>query len=279
VDGMLDSLLNPTLGIELAVTFAVALAMSSLGFARLVYFVNLGYALSIAGGAVLALGRGAAVLDLPVALHLVLLGVYGVRLGSYVYLREKEPAYQRELADVQEGAVGITWPKKVLIWVGVSVLYVLMLTPAQLNLQHLRDGHASSRTLWVGVAVMALGLLLEALADRQKTAFKREKPHRFCDVKLYRVVRCPNYLGEIVFWVGNFVAGVHALKGFVTWAFAASGLVCIVLIMMGATKRLERNQDERYGSDPEYQQYIRTVPVLFPLVPLYSLKNVRVFLE
>ena len=63
------------------------------------------------------------------------------------------------------------------------------------------------------------------------------------------------------------------------WIASAVGLVCIVLIMVGSTKRLENTQDERYGGQPKYQDYIGTVPVLFPFIPVYSLKKVRVFLE
>ena len=58
-----------------------------------------------------------------------------------------------------------------------------------------------------------------------------------------------------------------------------AGLVCIVLIMMGSTKRLEASQEERYGAREGFQHYIHTVPVLFPFVPIYTLKDVRVFLE
>ena len=49
--------------------------------------------------------------------------------------------------------------------------------------------------------------------------------------------------------------------------------------MIGSTKRLEKSQGERYGALPEYQDYIRRVPVLFPFVPVYTLQNVRVYLE
>jgi hypothetical protein len=51
------------------------------------------------------------------------------------------------------------------------------------------------------------------------------------------------------------------------------GLSLITLIMMGSTKRLENEQGKRYGDQPEYQAYIRSVPVLFPLIPIYSLKK------
>ena len=66
---------------------------------------------------------------------------------------------------------------------------------------------------------------------------------------------------------------------FLALAVALIGLVCIVLIMMGSTKRLEKQQDGRYGEQLAYQKYAQSVPVLFPFVPIYSLKNVRVYLE
>jgi protein-S-isoprenylcysteine O-methyltransferase Ste14 len=46
------------------------------------------------------------------------------------------------------------------------------------------------------------------------------------------------------------------------------------MIMLSSARRLEAAQGERYGALPEYQEYIRTVPVLFPWVPLYTLRRV-----
>jgi hypothetical protein len=48
--------------------------------------------------------------------------------------------------------------------------------------------------------------------------------------------------------------------------------------MVGSARRLELKQEERYGSDPEYRSYSRSVPILFPLVPVYSLKKARLYL-
>jgi hypothetical protein len=48
--------------------------------------------------------------------------------------------------------------------------------------------------------------------------------------------------------------------------------------MLGSSRRLELKQNERYGADNAYQAYARTTPILFPLVPLYSLRNLKVFL-
>jgi len=48
--------------------------------------------------------------------------------------------------------------------------------------------------------------------------------------------------------------------------------------MLGSAKRLEEKQIARYGTQEAYQDYASSVPVLIPLVPLYSLKGLRVYL-
>lgn len=63
------------------------------------------------------------------------------------------------------------------------------------------------------------------------------------------------------------------------WLASLIGFVSIVLIMMGSAKRLERTQGDRYGDLPEYHTYVDSVPVLFPFAPVYTLENIRVFLE
>ena len=82
----------------------------------------------------------------------------------------------------------------------------------------------------------------------------------------------------MVFWIGAWIAGISAYTLPLHWAMSLSGVIAIVLIMLGSARRLEMKQDERYGSNPEYQAYCGTVPVLFPFLPVYSLKNLKVYL-
>jgi steroid 5-alpha reductase family enzyme len=266
---------------EIVWLFGLALLLSAGGFYRVVYFVSLGYAFSITAQAAYSAIVFRGHLDLWVGLQCLGLAIYGLRLGSYLISRERSPAYRRELEDAQQRSAGLGVGKKALIWVGVAVLYVLMFSSCLWNLEALRSssGSISLAALPVGVAIMFVGLALEALADHQKSVYKKANPDRFCDVGLYRMVRCPNYFGEIVVWVGQFVAGLSAYSHWTHWAASSVGFVCIVLIMMGSTKRLEAKQEERYGDREDYQKYIKSVPVLFPLVPVYSLKKVKVYLE
>ena len=114
--------------------------------------------------------------------------------------------------------------------------------------------------------------MLESVADHQKSAAKKLRPDRFCDTGLYRIVRCPNYFSEILFWTGCLVSGIGTLSGW-QWAVSAAGYLCIVYIMFGGARRLEIRQNGRYGSSPEYQDYVAHTPVILPFVPLYSVEK------
>jgi steroid 5-alpha reductase family enzyme len=259
----------------------MALVISSIGFYRVVYFISIGYAFSIVAMAITTPLRHFENLTWASALQNIFLVLWGLRLGIYLVQREFRASYRKELTNVHQRSAGMTWGRKALIWVSVSLLYVLMFSPSLFSLITL-----SVTSSWMfylvqiaGLLLMGGGLVLEAVSDKQKSDFKAQFPNQYCDVGLYRWVRCPNYLGEITFWVGNWMVGAMFYNTLMKWIASLAGVVCIVLIMMGSTKRLERSQDERYGNQLKYQDYIRTVPVLFPFVPVYSLKNVRVFLE
>jgi steroid 5-alpha reductase family enzyme len=261
--------------------FGLALLISASGFYRTVYFVSVGYAFSIAAMAVTTLLVFRQDLTWSNLLQNVCLAVYGLRLGTYLLRREVQSSFSKERESITQRTADLTFGRKIPMWIGVSLLYVLMFSPSLFSLTGAPRVPAPAATVLqlLGLALMFGGLGLEALADAQKSAFKAQNPRQYCDAGLYRWIRCPNYFGEIMLWMGNWVLGLVFYTSALQWIASFVGLVCIVLIMMGSTKRLEQAQDERYGAQPAYQAYTRTVPVLFPFVPIYSLKRVRVFLE
>ncbi len=261
----------------------LSLIVNTVGFRRLVHFVSVGYALSVI---VMSLVTGMVFLvQLPplpplAFLHLAGLIVWGARLAIYVLRREAKAAYQNRAADMFGQYNGVSALIKLVIWVSVSILYVLMFLPALFNATNTLQMPAFVATVAqaLGLVVLFGGLAIEAVADRQKSVHKAQHPGQYCAVGLYRWVRCPNYLGEILFWLGGWIMGLPFYTTPLEWLGSLAGLLCIILIMIGSTKRLERSQDARYMSLPEFQLYVRTVPVLIPFVPIYSLKNMRVSL-
>lgn len=261
---------------DMGIALALCLAISALGFRRVDYFVSLGYAFSIAAQAVAFLLLYRATLDPWTSLQCVLLFAYGARLGAYLISRERAPSFAPELAASRERGKHISGVLKFTIWVSVAALYVAMFSPGLLSLWQQSEGRALP-SVPAGLAVMFAGLLIETLADWQKARFKAANPKRFADVGLYAIVRSPNYLGEMIFWLGAFVSGLSAYDG-LGWVLPITGLVCIQLIMIGSARRLEIKQAERYGSDVAYQRYVATVPILFPLLPIYSVRNWKIYL-
>lgn len=269
--------LTPFIGL----LFGLALLVSAVGFYRTVYFISIGYAFAITAMAVLVVVGLRQNLSWATLLQNAGLVLWGVRLGTYLLQREAGKLYRKSVEPVYERTNKIAAPAKVGIWLSVSLLYVAMFSPSLFSLS---AGSGSPSMLGLGAQLLGLvtmfgGLILEALADKQKADFKARFPTRFCNVGLYRWVRCPNYLGEILFWVGNWIMGIPFYTTLLQWVISIVGAVCLTLIMLGSTKRLERSQVERYGDLPEYVEYASRVPVLIPFLPIYTLKNVRVYLE
>ena len=252
------------------VLLVLALVASSCGFHKYVWFISVGY-----GAAVALIGVGLLVmfggsLTLGTALQCVLFVVYGCRLAGYLVYREVKTAYSRRMKGEVKSNEGVSPGAKVGIWVSASLLYVLQTSPV---LFRLADARGTDALCIVGLVVSAMGLVLETTADLQKNRAKKANPKRFVDTGLFRLVRCPNYFGEMVFWTGVFVSGLTVYANAAQWICAILGYLGIIYVMFGGARRLEIRQDKNYGDDPEYQRYKSTTPIMIPFVPLYSVKE------
>jgi steroid 5-alpha reductase family enzyme len=160
---------------------------------------------------------------------------------------------------------------KVAIWITCALLYVLEVLPVFYRLE---NGSGSGAWTYIGAAVMLGGLSLETAADLQKSKAKKVNPKRFVDTGLYRLVRCPNYLGEMIFWTGVVLTGIGSVHGW-QWVLCLLGYVLIIFVMFSGARRLEIRQNKNYGSDPEYRKYVQTVPIMVPFIPLYSVEKYK----
>ncbi len=258
----------------LPILAGITLAITAVGFRRMVYFLNIGYTFSIAAVAVasvILLRANATILTLLLAAGIVF---WGLRLGIFVTRRELSKGYVKERDWIDKEYGKITLPIKFAIWISVSVLYLMMVSPLLFSLESPASGGTAAAIFQIiGFVLMAGGLILEGIADKQKSAFKAKNPGTFCNTGLYSLVRCPNYLGEIIFWIGVWVMGIGFYKTALEWIISVIGMVCIVYIMFGSTKRLEKTQISRYGNNPEFQLYSKSVPILIPWIPLYTLQK------
>lgn len=263
----------------LGILLAVCAVMCAVGFYKFVYFLSIGYGFAVAGG-------GIAVLvmylinptNTPLWIVLVetaLFIAYGARLSGFLLIRELKNASFRK-TDVAKDTLAKNNEKKMpvfvlaAIWITVAVLYTMQVSPM---LFRVVNNSSDVIVPVIGFAISIFGLVLETIADNQKSEQKKARPDMVATQGLYKIVRCPNYLGEITFWTGVFISGITAYKTFGQWLVAILAYVCIVYIMFNGAQRLEKRQMARYGDNEEYNEYANKTPIIIPLLPIYHLNK------
>ena len=260
---------------HLGIFFALSLLVCLCGFKKYVYFLSIGYGFSVA-----VIGAAMAVMSVcgiyPAAgiahyLQFVLFVVYGFRLSGFLLIREiKNASYRKTLAEATGDESKMPVFVKVVMWLMVAVLYVAQTSGVAFRLF---NGGTASLCQWIGIAISAFGIILEAIADQQKSKQKAERPDMVATKQLYKIVRCPNYFGEILFWTGVTVSALDILQGAGQWITVIIAYICIVYIMFNGAQRLEKRQMARYGDNEEYKAYADKTPIIIPLLPIYQLNK------
>ena len=253
--------------------FIIALIFSAVGFKKYVWFISIGYGFAVAAiGAFLIIYFGAEDGPLPV-LAAALLVVYGLRLGGYLSYRElKSSSYNKKMKTEIKDGKGMSFAAKCGIWISAALLYACETSPIAFRID---NGSEVNGWLVAGMIIMVTGLCIETAADLQKNAAKKKNPGRFVDTGLYKLVRCPNYFGEMLFWTGVFITGITSNMGAGQWIAAIAGYVGIIYVMFGGARRLEMRQDRTYKDDPEYWEYKKKTPIMIPFIPLYSVSKYK----
>lgn len=260
----------------LGIILIVCAVLCAVGFYKFVYFLSIGYGFAVAGGGITILilalvnGWSDGVLWLAV-LQMLLFLAYGIRLSGFLLVREiKNAAYRKTLKEATGDDKKMPVFVLVSIWVCVAILYMAQVSP--MLYRYMNEAKDIVVPL-IGAAVSVFGLVLESVADSQKTKQKNENPNKVAMKGLYKIVRCPNYLGEIIFWTGVFISGITAYQGIGQWIMAIVAFICIVYIMFNGAQRLEKRQMTRYGNDEEYNRYADKTPIIIPLLPVYHLNK------
>ena len=260
----------------LYVLLALSLAVSALGWFYFIYFFSIGYGFTIAVLSVAVAIIFREVITWPALLFCTVLFIYGIRLGMFLLLREKRSTSYKHILYQPENTVKkpafVMW----MIWISCALLYVGQMSPVTFYLHNLREGlPVSEGWMWTGTIVAATGVIIEMVADAQKSAAKKANVRRYVDTGLYRIVRCPNYFGEVLMWTGSFIICFGSCCMVGQWVIAAIGYIGIVYVMFSGARRLELRQIETYGNDPEFQKYIKKTPLILPFVPIYSVAKYK----
>ena len=254
---------------EFLIVTAVSLLLCAIGFKRFVWFMSVGYGVSSAGIGLtlLILSIVNKSIGLGYAMQCILFVIYGVRLGGFLLIRElKNASYKSKLDEIGANAKPPIFVS-LFMWLFCGVLYVCQ---AAGLFYRFTNGYSTSYDVlgYVGIIISIIGIIIEATADKQKSAQKKTNPNMPAMQGLFKLCRCPNYFGEILFWTGCFVSGIKVFAG-LQWIIAIIGYCAIVFIMLSGAKRLEKRHIKNYGDKKEYNDYADHTPILIPFVPIY----------
>ncbi len=256
---------------EVLIILLAILIICLIGFKKYVWFISLGYGFSISVVGIMNLILFRDNINSALIISSIILILYGLRLGGFLAFRElKSNSYNKKMKTEISDGKNMPFFAKVALWITCALLYLLMTSPV---IYRFVNGDSLDTCFIVGMIITVIGITIESVSDLQKSISKKKNPNIFCSSGLFRIVRCPNYLGELIIWLGVFISGFTTLTGIGQWNVAIIGFLGIVYIMFSGARRLELRQDRTYGNNSKYQEYIKKTPILLPLIPLYSVKK------
>jgi len=201
--------------------------------------------------------------DLRTWTLLVLVSVWALRLGTFLFLRIKKAGEDRRFREIKTSFPRFlqTWTLQGL-WVTFSLAAALVVVTSKVR--------AGLDVFFIiGLIVWVIGFSIEAIADWQKNRFREDPANegKFIQSGLWSWSRHPNYFGEIVLWIGVAVIALPVLQGWGWVSLISPVFITILLTRISGVPMLEKRADEKWGGQEDYEAYKRNTSVLVPLPP------------
>lgn len=199
-------------------------------------------------------------MDLRGKLICLMIAVWAARLGSFLFLRVKKAGKDRRFDDIKTKffRFAFTWTLGgAWVFITMAAGLVAITSAEQKELGVLG---------YTGATIWLIGFVIEVIADAQKTAFRNDpaNANKFIDSGLWSRSRHPNYFGEIVLWLGITLMALPVMSGWQYVTLISPVFVIVLLMKVSGVKLLEASGSQRWKDDPDYQEYLRTTPVLIP---------------
>ena len=140
---------------------------------------------------------------------------------------------------------------------GIMLMPTFLVFAGLIPLYYLIFKTANIFSLIAGGAVILFATIYQGLADFQMRKFRLDPKNKdkCIDVGLWRYSRHPNYFGEILIWVGVFIASMPNIE------YLSFGFILIALLFIFISRPLMENHILK--SRPQYKDYKKVVRSAF----------------
>ena len=226
-------------------------------FVRFMHIFTYGYACSAIGIAMLLFAIRPSVAAGLLATVAIL---YGVRMAMFIWRRERSHSYARKAAEIARREKDTPAALRLVLWFLCTWLFAYHLMAVYFVAAR---GELNVGVI-VGALVMLSGVVLEGVADTQKQRAKNIDPDQLVTTGLFKQIRHPNFLGEILVQVGLVIAGASAVSTWQELAMVSLAPGYLIFLMVYEARRLDALQRERYGQQPVYENWRASTGALLP---------------
>lgn len=188
--------------------------------------------------------------------------IWGTRLATYLYRRIKKIKKDQRFDGIREEPL-----KFISFWILQAVsIFIILLPVIMISI----DSSISklSYISIIGFVVSLLGIVIEAVADKQKFDFKNNVKNsgKWVNVGLWKYSRHPNYLGEMMMWVGVFAFVQPFLSDWGYISVISPIYIIVLLLFVSGIPTLEKKYKELYRDNKDYMEYKKKTGLLFPKI-------------
>lgn len=186
-----------------------------------------------------------------------LVTVWGVRLASHIYLRNRNRA-----EDFRYLSLRSQWKKffRLRFFVQIFLFQALILYAVAFPILwiHLHPESQSWEFFTAAALLWLIGFFYEAVGDYQLFHFRKKDRQALCTEGLWKTTRHPNYFGEILQWWAVWAIAIPAPYGL--FLIFSPLLITFLILKISGVAPLEA----KMRTNPAFADYAKNTPTLFP---------------
>ena len=184
--------------------------------------------------------------------------IWSARLGTFLFLRIKKDGEDKRFREFKK-----SWSKFLVAWT-TSGMWVTICSACAMTAIASENIIELNIIFFIGLFMFVFGFSLEIIADYQKTKFRSISANKdkFISSGLWSKSRHPNYVGEIILWLGISVMSFSNLEGLQYITLISPIFTYWLLVYISGVSILEKSGQEKWGHLKEYQDYIKKTPKL-----------------
>ena len=188
-----------------------------------------------------------------------LLIFWALRLGPYLFIRRLGSGVDERLGEYFKTPLSLYF-----LWI-MNSLWVFMTSISMIIIFSSKENYNFGLVQWLGLLIWILGFIIEVVSDSQKSKFNKKNKGKFINIGLWKYIRHPNYLGEIIIWLGIFVISISYINSiFASLSVLSPIFVFVLLRFLTGVPQLEVRGDEKWGKQKEYINYKKETGIIFP---------------